>query len=285
MDGLQYSTDGATTLNLGDDDSREIFFANGNVFTFMGSTYFSVHVGSNGYLTFGIADTSYYVNPFTHYSMPRISALFTDMSPQDSPGGKVSYQQLQSALVVTFENIREYNKQITNTFQVVLTFDTFGAPNPFTIQWAGVDTTDPRTMMVGTGAGSLYSSMTVDSFKRYELRSTAPTECPEPEQPEGAMSVLSAPGTSMDKTSLLAALQSSASSLSAANVPRICPSVSVMNEIAAAQAQKVMGPPPAVAQSLLPPPSSAASSAAVNMPLMLLTCLGATAMMLLMPAA
>ena len=83
--------------------------------------YNSLFVGSNGYLTFGTGNSDYTETLEDHFSEPRISALFDDLSPQD--GGPVSWRQLVDRTVVTWEDVPEYSTSNTNTFQIEMFYD------------------------------------------------------------------------------------------------------------------------------------------------------------------
>ncbi len=97
---------------------------------FMGNEYASWIIAANGYIMptvlfqqFGLNEysaanfTPTYLN---HYSIPRISPLFADLSPE--AGGQVWYKVLPDKLVVTWENIREYGRLAANTFQAEIFF-------------------------------------------------------------------------------------------------------------------------------------------------------------------
>eukprot|EP00976_Prorocentrum_cordatum_P070637 1180003-Prorocentrum_minimum.AAC.3 len=100
-----------------DDSSREASFTGGKTFTFFGTEYTSVWVGSNGYVTFGRGDWMYYSHRYYHYRMPRISGAFYDLNPRSSPGS-ITYAQTEQSMVITYTDIKTYSGNYLNTFQV-----------------------------------------------------------------------------------------------------------------------------------------------------------------------
>ena len=111
---------GGTILALGDDDFAFVAVA-GETVSLYGANYGSFYVGSNGYVTFGSGDDEYVETMTAHFDLPRISALFDDLSPQD--GGQVSWKQLPDRVAVTFQNVPEYGSTNSNTFQIELYFN------------------------------------------------------------------------------------------------------------------------------------------------------------------
>ena len=133
---------GGTSIGLGDDSATEIAIPFS--FEFYGESWSSVHVGSNGYLTFGSPDTSYGESLSNHFSLPRISALYDDLNP--SVGGTVSYRDLGSRLAVTWLGVAEYGTSNSNTFQIVLESN-----GEVTIAWLGIEVQDA---IVGLSPGT-----------------------------------------------------------------------------------------------------------------------------------
>ena len=80
---------GSTSITLSDDDSESITLTGATV-SLYGVSYGSFYVGSNGYITFGQSDTDYTESLDDHFSLPRISALFDDLTPTT---GSVSWKQ------------------------------------------------------------------------------------------------------------------------------------------------------------------------------------------------
>jgi len=109
---------GHTPLTMTDDDSQlvPLPFA----FDFGGLIWNEVWVGSNGYVTFGQADSSYGESQSMHFSLPRISALFDDLDP--SQGGQVLHGiGPAGSFVVSWVSVPEYEiPESENTLQLVL---------------------------------------------------------------------------------------------------------------------------------------------------------------------
>jgi subtilisin family serine protease len=135
----EFPTDpnGGTYIPLGDDDFTEIDLTGGKEFLFHGQWYDRFYVGSNGYITFGQGDDEFSASLENHFSMPRISGLFTDLTPADSHS--ISYKQLDDRVVVTFMNVPIYgDKTAANSFQIEMFF----ADGTICITWLDISAAD-----------------------------------------------------------------------------------------------------------------------------------------------
>lgn len=110
---------GGTNVALHDDDYYEVRLQ-GNTVNLYGNSYDTFYIGSNGYITFVSGDTHYLEQFDEHFALPRIAALFDDLNPY--AGGTVSYKELPDRVVVTFQNVPEFNLTTTNSFQVEMFF-------------------------------------------------------------------------------------------------------------------------------------------------------------------
>jgi len=119
--GFPTDPDGHTTLTLSDDDSELITLTDGKQVGLYGSSFSSLRVGSNGYITFDADDTNPTETLEDHFAIMRISALFDDLDP--SAGGEVSWQQLADRVVVTFCDIPEKGTTNSNSFQIEMFFE------------------------------------------------------------------------------------------------------------------------------------------------------------------
>jgi len=120
IDELPVDPAGGTTLSLGDEDSKTVTLA-GYPVSLYGTSYDTFYVGSNGYITFTQGETVYYESPANHFALPRIAPLFDDLNP--AAAGTVSWKQLADRVVVTWQNVTEYDRVSTNTFQVEMHFN------------------------------------------------------------------------------------------------------------------------------------------------------------------
>jgi hypothetical protein len=111
----------AVTLLMGDDGYQRVILQNGAMVPLYGVYYPFFFVNSNGNLTFTAGDRSFLESSQTHFTTPRISALFNDLEP--SRRGKVSRLQLEDRVVITFDRVPEYGENGTNSFQIELFFD------------------------------------------------------------------------------------------------------------------------------------------------------------------
>jgi alpha-tubulin suppressor-like RCC1 family protein len=112
---------GGTTLVLSDDSYAAVRPAGGAQIPFFGVRYSMFFIGSNGYITFSLGDSSYQESLNRHFSQPRISALFDDLNP--SYGGKISWKQLPDRVVVTFQDVPKNYSGKPNSFQIEMFFD------------------------------------------------------------------------------------------------------------------------------------------------------------------
>ena len=125
---------GATVINLNDDDYVAIDLGEDEI-DFYGVSYDKLYVGSNGYVTFQSGDLQYQESLSEHFDLPRIAALFDDLDPEEQ--GRVSAQMLNHSVVVTFENVPEYQAGNSNNFQIEVFF-----AGKICITWLGIGARD-----------------------------------------------------------------------------------------------------------------------------------------------
>jgi subtilisin family serine protease len=115
----EFPTDpnGGTYVALWDDDSAEVLLPEDTNILFYGTRYDRFYIGSNGYITFGDGDTEYDGSLESHFNMPRISGVFTDLLPGSEQC--ISYKLLADRAVVTFKDVQVFGqKNSKNSFQV-----------------------------------------------------------------------------------------------------------------------------------------------------------------------
>lgn len=135
----EFPTDpnGGTYIPLSDDDFEEVILNEGKEILFYGQWYDRFYIGSNGYITFGQGDFEYMASLEEHFSLPRISGLFTDLAPETSQN--ISCNQLDDRVVVTFQDVPLYgDKDATNSFQVEMFF----ADGAICISWLDIAATE-----------------------------------------------------------------------------------------------------------------------------------------------
>ena len=106
-----------SVLNLLDDDAVRVNLPFG--FHFCGTTYTSVWVGSNGFVTFGVGDT----NPSASATgllvgPPRICGLWDDLDP--TVGGTISARPVGGNFQIKFQAVPEILFEGPNTFTITL---------------------------------------------------------------------------------------------------------------------------------------------------------------------
>jgi subtilisin family serine protease len=134
VDEFPTDPNGGTYVALWDDDYFEVLLPAGKNFLFYGTWYDRFYIGSNGYVTFGDGDTEYEGSLENHFIIPRISGIFTDLSPQNNQC--ISYKLLDDRVAVTFKDVQSFgDKNTKNSFQIEM-FYTDGA---ICITWLDVD--------------------------------------------------------------------------------------------------------------------------------------------------
>ena len=132
-----------TVLSMADDDSVE--YPMPFSFPFAGQWWDNIRIGSNGYITFDTFDTNYIPSLSAHFSMMRISALFTDLDPSVSGDVRVGIGPANS-VVVTWMDLPLW-QQPTRLNRVQLVLHPNGA---FETTW---DLVDVDNAVVGVSVG------------------------------------------------------------------------------------------------------------------------------------
>ncbi len=125
---------GGTNLALDDDSYTLVNLNNQTRVSIFGYSYTRFYVGSDGYISFISGD----IRSRTlsqHFESERISVLFDDFDP--FAGGQVSWKQLADRVVVTWENVPEFETSNSNTFQVEMYFD-----GRIQLSWLDIATTN-----------------------------------------------------------------------------------------------------------------------------------------------
>jgi hypothetical protein len=105
-------------LGLGDDATTEVTFPAG--FPFLGTTYTSIWVNSDGNITLGTGDSASSARDAARHigGPPRVSPLFVDLDV--TSGGSITADVRTDRVVVTWTNVPQFGIPDANTFQVVL---------------------------------------------------------------------------------------------------------------------------------------------------------------------
>lgn len=114
---LVCGTSNATLLTLSDDDSVNVSL--GFTFNFFGINYTDIHVGSNGYITFGAGDTDFSesVNEMLG-APPRIAGTWDDLNP--SSAGTVDATGDATQMTVSWSSVPEFFSTGNNNFSITL---------------------------------------------------------------------------------------------------------------------------------------------------------------------
>ncbi|NLN75963.1 MAG: S8 family serine peptidase [Armatimonadetes bacterium] len=149
---------GGAPLQLEDDDYAEVILDSGAQVSIYGKSRDRFYVGSNGYITFDAGDTSWSESIYQHFSLPRISALFDDLSPTE---GSVSWKQLDDRAVVTYFEVPVYGDSEGSTFQVEMFYD-----GRIVISYLGISI-DDGLVGLSEGDGEPYEFLASD-LSRYD---------------------------------------------------------------------------------------------------------------------
>ena len=130
--GLDPTVGGA--LPLGDDDTEVVSL--GFTFPFLGVSYGSIFVNSDGNITFGAGDSASTPRDAARLigGPPRVAPLLADLDP--SAVGSVKADVRVSSVVVTWTGVPEFGTTNSNTFQVTL-----DASGNITFSYSSLDAT------------------------------------------------------------------------------------------------------------------------------------------------
>ena len=119
FDWIEISSTGAP-LALGDDDSAVVDLP--WAFPFYGSSYTSVTVSSNGYLTFGSDGTDFSNDPIPSTTLPNafIAPFWDDLNPSTDGEVYALYDSTADRFVVEWSGVPHYGSTAPYTFEVIL---------------------------------------------------------------------------------------------------------------------------------------------------------------------
>ena len=129
-------------VSLSDDDSESQNTS--KPVLLYGESYSTLHICSNGRVTFNSGSADYTESISEHFALAGISMLWDDLNP--SNGGTIRFAEYNDRSVVTFNNVPEYSNTGSNTFQCELFYD-----GVIRLSWLGIDSNDN---IVGLSAGS-----------------------------------------------------------------------------------------------------------------------------------
>ena len=135
---------GGTEVNFYEDGCEHVNLSGGATVGPYGQEYSGFYICDNGYITFTSADNDYTESLAEHFAMPRLSALYNDLSKPG--GGTVSWRQLGDRAAVTYEDVPEWNSSNSNNFQVEMFFD-----GRIRYTWLEIES---YTAVVGISAGN-----------------------------------------------------------------------------------------------------------------------------------
>jgi uncharacterized repeat protein (TIGR01451 family) len=138
-------TSAATPVSLTPHTAQTLFLTGTNTISIYGQTSSLFHLSSDGHITLNFLDTSGDRSLFNHFSQPRVSALFSHLHPGEGIG-VVTWQELSNRVVVTFENVSNFDTGQQNSFQMEMFYD-----GVIRLTWLNVGSPDS---LVGLSAGT-----------------------------------------------------------------------------------------------------------------------------------
>ncbi len=121
-------TSSGTPYNLGDDANQYVSLG-GRQFTFYGTSYNALYIGSNGFVTFGSGSNYPGGNTIPSTFLPNnaLYAFWDDLNPANGNQGKVYTQLVDGHLfVIEFHQVQHWPSGNPETFEIVLDLDTGG---------------------------------------------------------------------------------------------------------------------------------------------------------------
>jgi hypothetical protein len=112
---------GGAPLSLTDDSFARVTLSGTNTVAIYNHRTNVLFVGSNGYLTMNSGDTALSESFGNHFNHRRVSALFSDLSPD--AGGTISWLEVSDHVAITYLGVPEYNSSNPNSFQIEMFFD------------------------------------------------------------------------------------------------------------------------------------------------------------------
>jgi hypothetical protein len=108
------------TVVAGDNFAAAVTLTGGHAVLLYGQSHTSFFIGTNGYVTFNFGDTTAQESLAAHFSQPRVSGLFDDLTPTT---GQCSWKQLSDRAAMTWLNCPVAGTAGTDTFQIELFYD------------------------------------------------------------------------------------------------------------------------------------------------------------------
>ena len=111
---------GGTIISDGDDISENVSLP--FPFTFYGSTYTSLWICSNGFVSFTDNGTSFSNTAIPNSASPNnmICGLWDDLNPAAAGSGKIYYKSEANRFIITWNNVYKYNTTNPQRFQIIL---------------------------------------------------------------------------------------------------------------------------------------------------------------------
>ena len=199
-----YTTNYGTQLtgpsNCDDCYAGPVAFSGSNQsINFFGTSYSSLFVGSNGYVTFGSGQSSFWTQSLDTQSVaPMIAAFYTDLDSRNDDASNVyANTATDGEIVITWERMGHYsqNYSVRSTFQILVRSDQLvsaGASSQIGIFYGDISDTSAVSAGFGDGMAAVNpGEVAFASFvpgttlsnaapRQFVLNAGAPVDVPEP---------------------------------------------------------------------------------------------------------
>ncbi len=135
------------TPALGDDNFTAINITGGQSVHLYGQQYTSFFVNSNGSISFNAGSGDFTPTLAEHLSLPRIAALYSDLSP-NLAGSVETFAQLGDRMVVTYQNVPQFGTTNSNSLQYELFFN-----GDIAMSWLEIQLTSEKIVGLSPGTG------------------------------------------------------------------------------------------------------------------------------------
>ncbi|MFP4380136.1 MAG: S8 family serine peptidase [Candidatus Sumerlaeia bacterium] len=162
------STENATDLDINTNRNKKVTLSGGKKVSFYGTEYSEFYVGSNGYITFGSGDNTYWSSLENHYKKKRIAPMFYYFYTTNAA---ILFEQLDDRAVVTWKDVyADLDGENLNNFQLELFWDG-------RIRMTWLDMTNTRGICgfsKGGGIPALYSESDMTDYFVEDAMSVGP---------------------------------------------------------------------------------------------------------------
>lgn len=169
---------------------QHIRFAGGFRFPFAGRSHSSAYISREGFITFDSEDTNYSPSLRSHFLLPRISALYSDLLISDTDS-VISWKQVGTERVtITFQGVSDSNYQVSLL-----------ADGTVAITYLSI-TKDANVKVVGVSLGSAGKILDLSNTGNCPVAAMSASSVEVPELPSGMAQAFAAQDVDLEHTTL-----------------------------------------------------------------------------------